>query len=177
MIRCMLGRGLLLALVAASGCSSDDASAPQAGAARKFTPDALPSSGAVIYIRQKQLDSSQLVLELVGRDLADAYGVAWRLRYDPGVLKLGQVAPTSVWSDNQVHAGREPRAGLLVGVVGAKGKRSGVDASDTPLAVVTFTRTEPGATRIDFVVERSAVVRSDGLHAPDVTWVGGKLAN
>jgi hypothetical protein len=166
----------LSALLLVGGCSSDDASAPGAGPARKFAPDALPTTGAAIYIRQKQLDSTQLVLELVGRDLADAYGVAWRLRFDPAVLKLASAKPTSAWSQSHVHVVREPRAGLLVGVVGAKGKQSGLDAADTALAEITFTRSAPGGSRLDFVLERSAVVHSDGRHAPAVAWIGGSLA-
>ncbi len=165
----------ILATLVVCACSSDDASAPAATRARKFTTDSLPA-GAVVYVRQKQIDPGHLVLELVGRELPDAYGVAWRLRYDPAALRLAQMDVTDVWNANHVHVAREPRGGLLVAAVGAKGKQSGPDAQDTALAEITFDRLSAGTSRVDFIAERSAVVHSDGRHAAAVQWIGGALS-
>jgi hypothetical protein len=168
---------LLLVALGTGACSSDEPATPKPGPARQFSPDALPDSGAAIYLRQKQLEPDQLVLELVGRALPDTYGVAWRLRYDPSVLALAGSRPSSVWSSSHVHMAREPHPGLLVGVVGAKGNQSGVEATDTPLAELSFKRNAPGRCSVDFVIERSAVVHSDGRHAQNVSWIGGKLSD
>jgi hypothetical protein len=106
---------------------------------------------------------------------ADAYGVAWRLRTIRR-LRLAQMDVAGVWSSNHVHVAREPRGGLLVAAVGAKGKQSGPDAQDTALAEIAFDRVSAGTSRVDFIAERSAVVHSDGRHAASVQWIGGALS-
>lgn len=165
----------IVALAGAVACSSNQDEDADPTPVRAFQSDALPS-GTVIYVRQKELANEQLVLEVASRNVSDLYGLAWRLRYDPEVLRATQMEPTAAFSAGNVHALREARPGLFVAAISEKGKKPGFSAPDTALAVIELSVLGDGETRVDFVTERSAVVRPDGTEVADVQWVGGELA-
>jgi hypothetical protein len=172
----MLSRILLCAWLSVTmACASDNEPASNPDPVRAFQNDELPS-GTVIYVRQKELTQSQLVLEVAARNVSDAYGLAWRLGYDPGVLSATQLEPIGAFGPGEIHAFSQPRAGLSLGAVSKKGTQAGIAAPDTTLATLTFDVLSPGKSRVDFVVERSAIVRADGSRTPAVQWIGGELA-
>jgi hypothetical protein len=165
-----------LALATTLACSSnEDPGGGDTSPVRAFQSDALPS-GTVIYVRQKEISADALVLEIASRNVSDLYGLAWRLRYDPAVVRAVQMEPTTFFGANNVHALREAEPGLFVAAVSEKGKKPGSAATDTALAVIDFELLAAKETRIDFVAERSTIVQSDGTHAAPVQWVGGALS-
>jgi hypothetical protein len=167
----MLGAALSCALA----CSSNDESPGGSDPVRAFQNDEVPS-GTVIYVRQKELTANKLVLEVASRNVTDLYGIAWRLSYDPSVLRATEVEPTSVFAVDNVHALREAKPGLLVAATSARGRQAGIDAPDTALSVIDFDVLSAGKSRVDFIAERSAIVGSDGKRASGVAWVGGELS-
>lgn len=169
----------LLALLLASaalGCSADEDPPTPSAHGRSFRSDA-PPQGPLVHLRASELTDAQLVLELRARGVDDVYGVAWRLSYDPAVLRFAELDPAPSFGSPgaRIYAAAEPRPGLMVGVVSAQGSVPGADGSNAAIATIGFDVRARGDARIDFVVERSAVVRSDGSHDASVRFVGGEL--
>lgn len=173
----MRARLCILTLVVASlfGCSSDDEPSKHPGGSRAFKTDALPT-GAAVYLRQQELRDGKLVIDLVGTHVADGYGVAFRLEYDPAVLSFALATPGGTWTPNHVYVAREARPGLLVGASSEKGTTAGHDWPDTVLGSISFDVRSKSSTRVDFVSARSGVVHADGSRDAAVTWVGGELS-
>jgi Cohesin domain len=173
------GTVALVALFALGACSSSDDggsghTTPSGSLA--FHPAATPA-GPSVTLRQKELGGGKLVLELVGHGLSDVYGVAFRLKYDSGVLAYSSLDAGPVVSQGaHVALGNAKKSGLLVGVATEKGTVAGASANDEVLATVTFAVSAEHATPIDFVAARSAVARaSNGESIAGVAFVGGKL--
>lgn len=168
---------LLLAAVMALACGSDggDAGGSKPKGGLVFEPEATPA-GMAVTLRQKELGKDRLVLELVGHSLADLYGVAFRLSYDPATLAFEKLEASPAWPGSPpIALGSAKTPGLLVGTVTEKGKAAGVSGGEVVLGTLTFalTQQKPGA--IDFVADRSALVATSGKRVSSVGWAGGEL--
>lgn len=161
---------LLVALVAGlAGCSGKSKSRELV-----FVPDP-PGSDPAVFLRARGLLEDRLVVEVVGRSIASVYGVAFRLRYDPEVLALRSMVAGEPWSTSALSVASEPGPGLTVAAVTEKGPSGGFDANDSVLAVLEFELRSQTETPVEFVVESSAVVVSDGTRLSAVSWAGGRL--
>lgn len=162
-----------LALVA---CGSDDgAGGAKPAGGLSFQAEATPA-GTSVTLRQKALTKDELVLELVGHSLAELYGVAFRLSYDPTALGFQKLEASPAWGGAPpIALGAAKTPGLLVGTVTAKGKSAGVSGSEVVLGTLTFAITAPKPGAVDFVAERSALVATDGKRVAGVGWAGGDL--
>ena len=160
---------------ALAGCSSNDAAAGGAkpSPAGGFVADA-PGSGRAVLLTASKVVGKQLTLELRGRELSSLSGVAYRLSYDPAVLRFTAQQASGAFGapGASVAATKEARPGLLVGALGVKGSGS-IDAPATALGELEFEIVGAGQTRIDFVVSRSAALNPQGEPLASVTLLGG----
>jgi hypothetical protein len=168
---------LSIALASASAaCSDDTPASPKASTPSVvFEPAQAPEAPA-ITIDAAEVSTETLVLDVTGHGLSSVYGVAFRLRYDPGVLALVEMKPAATWSKAApIAAAREGAPGLLVAGVSATSEFSGMDVDASALATITFDVVAPKPTPLDFVIERSVVATADGGELAGVTWAGGAL--
>jgi hypothetical protein len=167
---------LLAALV---GCGSDDEGGGKAKSKPKpalvFEAEPAPS-GASVTLRQKELSANRLVLELVGHDATEVYGVAIRLRYDPVVLVFEGLTASPAWAGAPpIALGAAKTPGLLVGALSEKGKAAGVSGKEVVFGTITFALASPAPTKLELLSGRSALVGTDGRAQPNVGWAGGAL--
>lgn len=140
-----------------------------------FEPAAKPA-GTAVTLRQKELGKDRLVLELVGHSLADLYGVAFRLSYDPATLAFEKLEASPAWPGSPpIALGSAKTPGLLVGTVTEKGKAAGLSGGEVVLGTLTFALTQQKPGPIDFVADRSALVATSGKRVSSVGWAGGAL--
>jgi len=167
---------LLFAFVlAACGSDSGGSGGSKPKGSFVFEPASKPA-GTAVTLRQKELGKDRLVLELVGHSLADLYGVAFRLSYDPATLAFEKLEASPAWPGSPpIALGSAKTPGLLVGTVTEKGKAAGLSGGEVVIGTLTFalTRAKPGP--IDFVADRSALVATSGKRVSGVGWAGGAL--
>ncbi|MBK7580477.1 MAG: hypothetical protein IPI67_09760 [Myxococcales bacterium] len=176
----MKNRWLIAFAIALVACSSDDGGGGSAKPKPKetfvFEPAATPA-GTSVTLRQKELTSERLVLELVGHSVSELYGVAFRLSYDSSVLGFDKLEASSVWSGSPpVTLGVVKTPGVLVATVTEKGKAAGVAGSEVVLGQLSFNFVagqKPAS--LEFRANRSAVVGTDGRELAKVGWAGGAL--
>jgi hypothetical protein len=181
--------GALLALLSiAGGCGDDDEqAAPPAPPASygSFTSDAEPGdaqlSGPSVTLRATRIEAERIELEVVGHQLDEVYGLAFRLETSSQGLSLESFAKADgFWSSvdsGALSASKQARPGLSVYGVSARGAVAGAPADDRVLATIVLAR-EPGTdSGIGFVEARSAVVAATGSALPGVSWIGGQLSN
>ncbi|MFO0565520.1 MAG: cohesin domain-containing protein [Polyangiaceae bacterium] len=164
-----------LSALACSSDSEDSGGKPTPKRTLVFRSDARPA-GSSVTLRQKELGSGRLVLELVGNSVDALYGVAFRLRYDPKVLGFEKVEASPHWGASPPLAlASEKTPGLVVLTLTEKGKSAGVSGSEVVLGTLAFQLKVEQASAIDVVVERSGAVGADGRARPAVGWAGGDL--
>lgn len=167
----------LVSVVALAACSSksDDTGNTNPNGDKKLVFHATPdATGASVSMRQKELTTGHLVVELVGHSLPDVYGVAFRLKYDPAILGLEKVEAGSVWAGAPITLGSEKVPGVLTGVVSKQGAVGGIAGSDQVLATVSLSLKQKAATSIEFVPQRNHVVDAAGKSASSA-FTGGAL--
>jgi len=169
---------LFLALCLAACSSSDDAggSKQKPGKTLSFRPATAPS-GSSITLKAKSLENGKLVLELVGNQLSDVYGVAFRLKYDPAALTFSSFEPAAPFaSPDAITLSDTKTAGLLVGTLSLKGKQNGISANGAAIGVLTFTLAQEAPTKLEFVGTRSAVIgATTGTPISAAGWAAGDL--
>ena len=166
--------GLVLGLaVGLSACSSHRVA--------EWVPDP-PASTPAVSLRVVQPSRTELRVQVVARDVRDLYGIAYRITFDPAVLRFVSQAPAedywpaaSARLDSAVVPVAAP--GQLVAAITRRGDVPGVDTgAEQVLAELVFQRTEPErASPLGFVAARSACFDASGTPLPDVSFVGGQL--
>jgi len=121
------------------------------------------------------LVGEELVLEIRVKRVTDLYGLAFRIQYDPDVLRFQEMNFTSLWKEKAVGAAREPLPGLLVGAVTLTGEAEGLQAEDATAAVLRFEVLSKLESALSFVQGRSILMASDGIYNTGVDWAGGEL--
>jgi hypothetical protein len=155
-----------LLVVAAGGCADE----PGGPAGRRFVP-AGPIEPGAIHLRS----DDGLVYELVAADLDSLYGVAFRLRFDPAVLRFASFEASAAWPEARVALGEEATPGKLVGVIGARGPFAGLSGHENVIAHIRFEAGAKGTSELAFEPERSGVLTAAGQERRDVLFVGGTL--
>jgi hypothetical protein len=167
-------RGFLaLGGVLAIGCSDED-DPPKGGLV--FRPDAA-ENGATLSLRASSLQDGRAVFTLVGAELDDIYGLAFRLAYDAQGLHFRELVGGSGWGaapDLRV-LGRESRPGLLVAALTRVGKQPGVGGRDAALAEISFELAERKPSRLDFVAPYSRVFAAKDGRKISARFVGGAI--
>jgi hypothetical protein len=156
-------------------CSSDDeggTSKTPPGKVFGFVPTAT-ASGPAVSLRQKELTDTHLVLELVGHQLPDVYGIAYRLNYTTAALTFEKQDAGTIFS-SPLSLANEKTPGLVAGVVTQKGPSTGANGSDKVLATLSFVIVKQEAASIEFVANRSSVVDTAGA-VDSASWTGGTL--
>ena len=167
---------LLVLLVAA--CSSDDGGGTKAKPKVKTEivfEAAAPAGGASISLRAKELTSEHLVLELVGKNITDLYGLAFRMTYDPAVLEPTAITASTAWQGQTTALANAKNPGLWVAVITRQGKVKGIAAQDTVLGTLTLAIKQMKPTTLAFKLDRSRLVDSGGSSPSAVDWVAGAL--
>ncbi len=165
---------VVLAVLSLVGCSSDDDAPSKPKSALSFAADAAVK-GPAVSLRAKSVSDTRVVLELVAQDLTALYGLAYRLEYDPAVLRFAeQQRGPGFGALSTLEAAKEPRPGLMLGAVSGKGAQKAVAASGVVLAEVSFDVVKVGATRVDFVAGRNGVLDAAGK-ATGAGFSGGAL--
>ena len=166
---------VILSLVLATtacGSSSDQKSQSPPG----FEAEA-PTSGARVSLRAVEVTQKKLVLEVVGDELDNVYGVAFRLKLDTAIVELEKMEAGSVWtkSSGAISRAKLGNPKTLVGVLTQKGAQPGFEAKGTVLATLRFNRKSSTGLSLNFSQVHSAVVAADGRPIDGVRFAGGKL--
>ena len=157
----------------ALGCDDDETTAPSK--TLRFESDDVPV-GSVVFLRAASLSHQQLSLQVVGQELNDVYGLAFRLEYSGQVLSFDAMTAGEGWNgQTTLPVAREVSAGLLVGAVTQRGDTPGVAVDDAALAQLELPVSKVAGTEIQFVEGRSAVVTGDGDEVDAVSFTGGRL--
>jgi hypothetical protein len=147
---------LALAL-AAFGCSADRAGQPA------FRHDAA-APGPSLSLRAGATSRTALELEVIGHGIADVYGIALRMSYDPQVFRFEKVERGSVFDGlaDVVVVAREARPGLLLVAVTRQGAQAGTTADDVELAKVDLRIESLAPSRVELVASRASALAADG---------------
>jgi hypothetical protein len=150
-------RVLALLALATFGCAEQGAGQPA------FRHDAVPA-GPSLSLRAGLTSGTELELDIVGRGIADLYGVALRMTYDPHVLRFDQVERGSAFEGlpDVLVVAREARPGLLLVAVTRQGAQTGMTADDVSLAQVDLRVESLAASRVDLVASRAFALAGDG---------------
>lgn len=164
---------LTASLFACSGDDDDDGSSLSVS----FAADGEPAEGEIALVAGGS-DDDRLVIDVVaGGGFTDAYGVAFRLTYDPGILSYRAVkAGGSLLSGGiEVIAlgGGNGSGEVSIGVTRSDVFSGVVLDEGAVLAEIEFEAKKKGTAEIDFAESRRALV--DGrLETIDVArWIGG----
>lgn len=155
----MIVRWLVAAflLVVLTGCKTDEPELVFRGAP--------PASGPSLSLRAAALDDRRLLVDVMGHELDDLYGVAFRVAFDARVLRFSQIGSGAAfaYAPELVLAAREARPGLVVAALTRQGRQPGVSARGTPIATLSFDIALRGASRVALVQSRASALASDGL--------------
>jgi hypothetical protein len=159
---------ILLAVLGGSGCNDD---AVEGG--RGFVPDA--GTGAGISLEPSGNDDGDLTLDVVATDVPDLYGLAFRIHYDAAVLRHRGFEAGSDWPAARIGQAREPAAGELWAVVGAKGSFEGLPGGRRVAARFSWDRLTDAPTDVQFVPGRVRALGAAGSPIAELRWRGGRL--
>ncbi len=170
-------RALLFSMLLAEciACSqATPSSGPTEADSVSFTP-ASPAGGPSVYLRGRA-EGAQVIVEVMGRDLRDVHGVAFRVLYDPEALSFVDATSSSKWSRKSVALAKAGTGGQLAVTWSEMGAVTGVDAlSETTLGTLRFDVHGAHSSAIAFREDRSTVLDTRGT-AIAVTWRGGSVA-
>lgn len=161
-------------LLVLAGCGAETSEPTPNSGTPLFVSDELPD-GPSVHLRVPGGISSTFRLEVVGRALPDVYGLAFRLRLDPGELTRTALELGPGWSASALALAQEPTPGLLVVGLSERGQAEGYTAADEVLVALDFWRADGSATPLSFVTEQCAVAQVDGGELPAVAWIGGAI--
>jgi len=139
----------------------------------EYIPGETPATG--VYLRLITLDDQSLTLEIVGNEITNLYGLAFRLYYDPDVLDFTEMTPSAAWPANAISIARKNSTGTLTAAITNRGPATGLDFTDQVIATLSFTLRNETNSCINFSDLRCALVDTTGTEIPDQTWTGGRL--
>ena len=120
-------------------------------------------------------DGDFLKVNVVGRDLGLVFGIAMRIRWDPGSMEIGdgtQVA--AALGDGGIYKYAMLRPGDLAVVLSLKGPGAAKDLTGDQVLATLYLK-PAGETQLSFFRGRSLVLGPD-LSRPDVTWLDAKVS-
>ena len=164
---------VIVSLLAAMLPACADPPAQQSPPAPGFSADATEAGGSV-SLRAVSVTAEHLVVEVVARDVRPLYGVAFRLSYDPAVLRFASTLRGPSWPEGSVELAKEAAPGLLVSTVSAKGDIKGLDEPEAIVSTLTFDRLARTETKLGFVTTRSTAFTTGGA-AARARFTGGTL--
>lgn len=134
-----------------------DASTPRRG--EPPTPEQPPAAvdERVVFLRR-----AGDRVEVVARGVEEIHGIAFRLKWDPATLSLGNAHASEAWSGHVLVVGKETAPGELAGVWSERGPAPGIHATgETVLGWLEISSSADQAVPA-FVAERSKVVDAKG---------------
>jgi hypothetical protein len=163
---------LALVLVACEAAPPPAVEVPIAELEPVFVPAS--ASGPRITLTPSRHDAQTLALNVEGSELSNVYGVAFRVRFDPAVLRFQRWVPAADFSKEIISVARANQHGVLVGAVTGKGTFPGLNLEKRTLGTIELALLTTAPTAIDFVADRSEVIQVDGSRAT-VQWRGGAI--
>lgn len=130
-------------------------------------------SGPRLVLGNAQLTDQQLVVEVVGHELSNIYGLSFRVTWDPAVLNLQSAEKLPGFSASGLEKFQPSGSGLLLVALGQVGTSSTVVALDnTAIARMTFTRTTSADTELwlrrGFVMDHDAIKLNASLGSGEI---------
>ena len=164
-----------LALVACEGDDDDD---DKPAYTVDFTPAGTAGDGEIALV-PVSADGDRLTVDVVsgGGFSDDAYGLAFKLAYDPAVIGFDSAEDGDALASSGVELiamAHQRDAGELVFGISRSDTFAGVELeAGAAIARLVFEAQEPGETAMTFVEERSRLA-GDRLEPIDVAaWIGG----
>lgn len=168
-----LAPALLALALGAAGCDSPPANEAPPPGPIAFAADPA-GAGPAIVLRSKP-NATQLVVEVVSREIPSIHGIAFRLTWDPALLTFSGATAANVWTKDAVMLAKEGTPGQLAVAWTEKGESGGIASGDeTILGTLTFDVPGKAGAAITFRPERSRVVDAKGMTV-QARWVGGNV--
>lgn len=118
-----------------------------------------PTEGPALVLAGEASDA-ELELEVSTQHVAELYGAAFRVHYDPGALRYAGLKPGVAFAPARGHValGRVARPGVVVATVTQTGDAPAVAGGK--LATLRFDRVGAAPTRV--ALERAALLTAEG---------------